>query len=356
MQKLKTIMRLSDFNYNLPKELVAQYPSETRGKDRLLVLDRNKKNFEEKEFENILDYFKKGDLLILNDTKVIPARIFGKRKTGGKVEIFIIDKTKSPVEALVRPSGRIKVGEIIDLEPGYEAKILDRTNIGRLVEFNKPLDEILKKFGHVPLPPYISREDESSDRKRYQTIYAKNEGATASPTAGLHFTKDLLDKLKKKGVEVAYITLHVSYGTFAPVKEEEVEKHKMHSEFYHITKEDVAIINEARNKKRRIFACGTTSLRALEACAEKFENFIPQTYSYGGTHFDGFEGFTNLFVYPGYKFKIVKGLITNFHLPKSTLLLLTSAFSGKELLFEAYEYAIQKKFKFFSYGDAMVII
>ncbi|NQU95146.1 MAG: tRNA preQ1(34) S-adenosylmethionine ribosyltransferase-isomerase QueA [Candidatus Omnitrophica bacterium] len=339
-------MKLSDFDYALPKELIAQYPSQKRGDDRLLVLDRKKNSFEEKPFGCIVDYFKRSDLLILNNTKVIPARLFGKRKTGGKVEIFIIDKTASPAHALVRPSGRIKPGESVLLDSGDEAKILGKAEIGRLVEFTRPIDEILEIYGHIPLPPYISRADEPGDKERYQTVYASASGATASPTAGLHFTKDLIDELKKKGVKIAYITLHVSYGTFAPVKEEIVEKHKMHSEFFHIPKESISVINEARKSGAKIIACGTTSLRALEASGADFES---------GRN-EELEGFTNLFVYPGYEFKIVNSLITNFHLPKSTLLLLTGAFCGKDFLFKAYEHAIQNRFKFFSYGDAMLII
>ena len=350
------MLKLSDFDYSLPADLVAQYPSKKRGEERLLVLDRKKNSFEEKTFKDIIGYFKKGDLLVLNDTKVIPARIFGKRKTGGKVEIFIVDTTKSPVEALVRPSGRIKEGEEIIVGRGRKAKILERTRIGRLVEFDSPVDEILKECGHVPLPPYISRPDEPSDRERYQTVYAKNRGATASPTAGLHFTGELIEALKRKGVGIAYITLHVSYGTFASVREERVEEHKMHSEFYHIAKENVIVINEARNRKAKIYVCGTTSLRTLETCADDFVNFIPQAYSYGGIQFKGFEGFTDLFIYPGYRFRMVDALITNFHLPKSTLLLLTSAFAGKKLLERAYDYAAGEEFRFFSYGDAMLIL
>lgn len=349
-------MKLSEFDYSLPKELIAQYPSETRGDDRLLVLDRKKDSFEERNFENIIGYFGKGDLLVLNNTKVIPARLFGKRKTGGKVEIFIIDKTKAPQEVLIRPSSRIKEGETIELESGDKAKVLGRTEIGRLVEFEKDLDEILRKDGHMPLPPYIGRADEPEDKKRYQTVYARREGATASPTAGLHFTKEMLEDLRKKGVEIIQITLHVSYGTFAPVKSEDIKMHKMHSEFYHIPKEGLSVINEARNKKSPIFACGTTSLRAVEACADNIINFIPQAYNYGGLQFKGLSGFTNLYVYPGYKFKIVNRLLTNFHLPKSTLLILACAFAGKELLFRAYDYAIKNKFRFFSYGDAMLIV
>jgi S-adenosylmethionine:tRNA ribosyltransferase-isomerase len=333
-------MKLSEFDYTLPKELVAQYPAKKRGDEKLLIADRAKNTFEEKRFADIAEYFNAGDVLVLNNTKVIPARLFGKRKTGGKVEIFVLDRTKNPAEALVRPSGRVRVGENISLGPGNAVKVLGRSGVGRLVEFDAPVDEILAEYGHVPLPPYISRPDEPVDAERYQTVYADSEGATASPTAGLHFTEGAIDGLKKRGVEIAYVTLHVSYGTFAPVKEDIVEKHKMHSEFYRISPGDVKIISEAKKRQARIFACGTTSLRALEASADEA----------------AFEGYTDLFIYPGYKFKIVDALITNFHLPKSTLLLLTSAFCGKELLFKAYDYAIRNKFRFFSYGDAMLIL
>ena len=335
-------MRLSDFDYKLPEKLIAQYPSRTRGDDRLLVVDRAGNSFKERVFADIVDYFNEGDLLVLNDTKVIPARLFARRKTGASVEIFIVDKTRNPVEALVKPSGRVKENESVILDSGDKARVLGTTEIGRLVEFNRSIDEILKRYGHVPLPPYITRRDEPGDKERYQTIYGREEGATASPTAGLHFTKDLIDKLKEKGVEVAYITLHVSYGTFAPIKEELVERHKMHSEFYRISRESASIIDKARKSSAKIFACGTTSLRTLEACAEKNR--------------DAVSGFTNLFIYPGFKFKIANALITNFHLPKSTLILLTSAFAGKNLLFRAYRYAIERSFRFFSYGDAMLIL
>ena len=350
------MLKLSDFDYNLPKELIAQYPSQKRGEDRLLVLNKENRTFKEKTFLEIRDYFKKGDLLVLNSTKVIPARLFGKRKTGGKVEIFILDKTKVPVEALVRPSGRIKEGEEVLLESGDLVTVRDKVSVGRLVEFESPVDEVIKRTGHVPLPPYISRPDEPDDKVRYQTVYAKEEGATASPTAGLHFTKELLDSLKALGVNIAYVTLHVSYGTFAPVKEEDVSKHNMHSEFYRISKENVIIINEARNRKSKIFTCGTTTVRALETCADDMINFIPGREKYGEPQTNGFDGFTKLFIYPGYKFRITNALITNFHLPKSTLLLMTSALAGREFLFQAYRYAVEKKFRFFSYGDAMLIL
>ncbi|MDD5439982.1 MAG: tRNA preQ1(34) S-adenosylmethionine ribosyltransferase-isomerase QueA [Candidatus Omnitrophica bacterium] len=353
-------MNLSDFDYALPKELIAQYPSEKRGDDRLLVIDRgtarSASTVAERKFSDIAEYFKKGDLLVLNDTRVMPARLYGRRKTGGKVEIFIIDKTKVPVEALLRPSGRIDDGEEITLTSGDPVIIRGRTPLGRLVEFNDDVNAVMERAGHVPLPPYINRSDETGDRDRYQTVFAKCEGATASPTAGLHFTEGMLKALSEKGVEIAYVTLHVSYGTFAPVKDECLERHTMHSEYYRISKENVIMLNNARNEKRRIIACGTTSLRVLETCADELVGFIPQGYCYGGNEFAGFEGFTSLFVYPGYAFRIVNGLITNFHMPKSTLLLLTSAFAGKEELFRAYRYAIENKFRFFSYGDAMLIL
>ncbi|MBL7158564.1 MAG: tRNA preQ1(34) S-adenosylmethionine ribosyltransferase-isomerase QueA [Candidatus Omnitrophica bacterium] len=345
-------MKLTDFDYSLPKELIAQYPAENRGDEKLLVVSRRDSSFEEKRFSHIADYLKKGDLLVLNDTKVILARIFGKRKTGGRVEIFVLDKTKNPCPALLRPSGKIKPGEKITLDTGDIVTALDRAEIGWFVNFEKSPDEVLRRCGHVPLPPYIKRPDESRDEKRYQTVYAEHEGATASPTAGLHFTQNLLDILREKGVIIARVTLHTSYGTFAPIKEENVEKHKMHSESYRISDENACIIREALERKARIFACGTTALRTLEACAEN----LMKTPGTGQIPVPGTEGVTNLFIYPGYKFKIVDALITNFHLPKSTLILLASAFAGKELLFKAYEYAIKNEFRFFSYGDATLIV
>ncbi|MDD4202507.1 MAG: tRNA preQ1(34) S-adenosylmethionine ribosyltransferase-isomerase QueA [Candidatus Omnitrophica bacterium] len=349
-------MKLSEFDYNIPEELIAKYPSEKRGDDRLLVLNKQRQTFEDKMFMDILDYFKRGDLLVVNDTKVLPARLFGTRKTGGKVEIFVIDRTKYPVEALVKPSKKIKEGEVIVLENGEEVIVHGRTDLGRFVEFKRPVNEVLEECGHVPLPPYIDRPDEDNDKQRYQTVFAKNIGATASPTASLHFTEDILEKLQDKGVGIAYVTLHVSYGTFAPVKEDNILDHHMHSEYYFIDKDQIKLINNARNEKRRIIAAGTTTLRVLETLADEFVNYVPQGFCYGGNLFQGFEGFTKLFIYPGYKFKMVDGLITNFHLPKSTLLMLVSAFAGKELIFDAYKYAIENKFKFFSYGDAMLII
>ncbi|MFH1791946.1 MAG: tRNA preQ1(34) S-adenosylmethionine ribosyltransferase-isomerase QueA [Candidatus Omnitrophota bacterium] len=349
-------MRLTDFDYNLPAELIAQYPSDRRGDDRLLVLDRDRGSFEEAPFGEIAGFFRRGDLLVLNDTRVIPARIYGKRRSGGRVEIFVIDRTKAPVEALVRPSGRIKDGETIELDSGDQATVMGRTGIGRLVEFHAPVDDVIMRAGRVPLPPYISRPAEKSDEERYQTIYARHEGATASPTAGLHFTDEIFNALDGIGVERVFVTLHVSYGTFAPVKTDEVELHKMHSEYYRISGDSLLRIKKAKNDKRRVIACGTTSVRALETCADRIDDFMEGADRYGEEGPRELSGFSDMFIYPGYRFRVVNAMITNFHLPKSTLMLLTGAFAGRDLLFKAYEYAIGAKFRFFSYGDAMMIV
>ena len=335
---------LSDFDYHLPKELIAQYPSNRRGEDRLLVLDRKKRIFEERNFREIVDYFEGDELLIFNDTKVIPARLYGRRRSGAGVEIFVLDIRNEPTEALVKPSRRIKENETIFLESGEKVVVKGMGKIGRIVEFSKDIMYILRKGGHVPLPPYISRKDELLDRQRYQTIFAKYKGATAAPTAGLHFTEEVIEKIKKKGVKIAYITLHVSYGTFAPIKELDIKRHKMHPEYYIITGDNVILIYDYIRAKKKIFACGTTVLRTLETVYDRFKERRR------------IEGWTDLFIYPGYKFKAVDALITNFHLPRSTLILLTSAFTGKELLFNAYNYAVGRKFRFFSYGDCMLII
>ncbi len=332
-------MKLSEFDYTLPKELIAKYPLKERNKCRLMVLDREKRSIAHKTFEGIAGYFSKGDILILNDTKVIPARLFGRRKTGGKVELFLLEKKNPICEALVRPSGRLKEGEKVTLESGAEAEVLDRGEIGRFIKFNRPIDEILES-GHVPLPPYIDRLDEPDDRDSYQTIYAAREGATASPTAGLHFTKDILGQLAVSGVRLAYVTLHTNYGTFAPVKTEDVESHKIHKEYFNIPAETIEAVRSVKKNGGKIIAVGTTSARSLEYWAREGKP----------------EGDNDLFIYPGFKFKIVDHLITNFHLPKSTLILLVSAFAGKDFIFEAYRQAIEEKYRFFSYGDAMLIL
>ena len=329
-------MKLFEFDYNLPKELIAQEPMKERSKCRLMVLDRAKKTIEHKTFEDIVGYVKPEDLLVLNDTKVIPARLFGKRKTGGKVELFLLEKKNPTCEALVRPSGRLKEGEKITLESGAEAEILGRGEVGRIVRFNRPIDEVLKS-GHVPLPPYINRVDVPEDKNSYQTVYAANDGATASPTAGLHFTQELLAGLKCR---VSYVTLHTNYGTFAPIKVENIENHKMHKEYFSIPAKTIDAIRDIKKAGGKIFAVGTTSARSLEYWAK------------GGKT----EGDNDLFVYPGFQFKVVDHLITNFHLPKSTLMLLVSAFAGREFILEAYRKAIEEKYRFFSYGDAMLIL
>jgi S-adenosylmethionine:tRNA ribosyltransferase-isomerase len=333
-------VKLSDFNYNLPKELIAQYPVKERQKCRLMVLDRAKRTISHKNFEDITEYFKNGDGLILNDTKVIPARLFGKRKTGGKVELFLLEKKNPVCEALVRPSGRLKEGEKITLESGDEVEVLGRGEVGRLVKFNSPLNDILKGSGHMPLPPYIGRVDEASDKEDYQTVYSAKEGATASPTAGLHFTRELLDRISGLGVSVSYVTLHTNYGTFAPIKTDDIELHKMHREYFSIPKDTIETIKNVKKNEGKVFAVGTTSARSLEYWAREGK----------------VEGDNDLFIYPGFKFNIVDHLITNFHLPKSTLMLLVSAFAGRGFILEAYRKAVEEKYRFFSYGDAMLIL
>lgn len=341
-------MKLSEFDYDLPRELIAKYPAKERAKCRLIILDRHRGEISHRSFEDIVDYMNKGDCLILNNTRVIPARLFGKRKTGGRVELFVLEK-KSPVcEALVRPSSRLKEGEKIMLESGDEAEILNRGEVGRFIKFSRRLDEILDEAGHIPLPPYIDRADEESDKDDYQTIYGRQDGATASPTAGLHFTKQLLDRIKGQGAGIGFVTLHTSYGTFAPVKTEEVEEHRMHKEYFELPEETAELIKLTKSRGNKIFAVGTTTTRVLEHWASIVDSRLPIV--------DGLKGYTDFYIYPGYKFKVVDHLITNFHLPKSTLMLLVSAFAGRDYILKAYREAINRKYRFFSYGDAMLIL
>jgi S-adenosylmethionine:tRNA ribosyltransferase-isomerase len=334
--------KLKDFHYELPKELIAQEPLKKRDMARLMVLDRAKRSIREHLFRDITAYFERGDCLVMNDTRVIPARLYGRRKSGGRVEIFLLDPDTDMPRALVRPSKRIKDGEEIELEGGIKATVMGREDVGRRVRFDSPIREVLST-GHVPLPPYIDRIDSPADRDDYQTVYARREGATASPTAGLHFTEDLLSSIEEKGVRTVYVTLHTSYGTFSPVTSEDIEEHNMHEEFYQMSAEAASAVNDTKSGGGRVFAVGTTSTRVLETCGG------------GDGRVSAAESKSNLFIYPGYKFRIVDGIITNFHLPESTLLMLVSAFAGRDFILEAYQKAINDKFRFFSYGDAMII-
>jgi len=336
-------MKLTEFDYDLPKELIAQQPLKERDASRLMVLDRERGTINEGVFRDVEEYLVDGDCLVLNNTRVVSARLYGRRKTGGKVEIFLLDTGSETPRALVKPSKKIKEGEKIELESGEEVTVMGQADVGRRVKFSVPIKDILKT-GHVPLPPYINREDTQDDAGRYQTVYAACDGATAAPTAGLHFTEKLLNALKDKGVVVTYVTLHTSYGTFSPVSEKEIEDHVMHSEFFSINEKTAEIINQAKASGGKVFAVGTTSTRVLETAGSLEGRLTPSS------------GETNLFIYPGYKFKIVDSIITNFHLPESTLLMLISAFAGRDFVFKAYEKAIEDEFRFFSYGDAMLIV
>jgi S-adenosylmethionine:tRNA ribosyltransferase-isomerase len=336
-------MKLSEFYYHLPGELIAQEPLKERDSSRLLVMDRRTGSLTEAKFADIVGFMSPGDCLVINDTKVIPARLRAKRKSGGEVEIFLLDIASDPVSALVNPSARVKEGEEVVLEDGSYAKVMGRASTGRFVLFEKSIEEVLK-MGHVPLPPYISRADSPRDMETYQTVYAQKKGAIAAPTAGLHFTDALLEKIALKGIVTAKVTLHTGYGTFAPVKAENVEDHVMHSEYFEINSEAAGIINKARSSGRRVFAVGTTSTRVLETAS-----------SSAGT-IAAMAGHTNIFIYPGYRFKMVDALITNFHLPGSTLVMLVSAFGGKENIIKGYAKAVGLGFRFYSYGDAMLII
>lgn len=341
-------MKTSDFAYELPKELIAQEPIAHRDKSRLLVMDKATGVCEHKIFSDIIEYFKEGDCLVINDTKVIPARLIGEREdTGGKVEVLLLKRKENNTwETLVKPGKKARPGMRLTFGEGIlKAEILDIMDEGnRLVKFEYEgiFEEILDKLGQMPLPPYITHK--LSDKNRYQTVYAKYEGSAAAPTAGLHFTDELLLDIRKKGVDIASVTLHVGLGTFRPVKAEEIKDHHMHVEEYHVTKEAAEKINSAKARGGRIICVGTTSVRTLESAAD--ENGI--------VHEGG--GDTNIFIYPGYKFRVIDGLVTNFHLPESTLLMLVSAFAGREAVMAAYEEAVDLKYRFFSFGDAMFII
>ena len=340
-------MKVADFDYELPEELIAQTPIKKRDESRLMVLNRKNQTIEHKVFKDIINYLKPGDVLVRNNTKVIPARLYGKKETGANVEFLLLNNIENDIwEAIVRPGNKLHVGTKVIFGDGIlEAKILEIMPGGtRKVEFKYEgiFNEILDKIGLMPLPPYI--HETLKEKDRYQTVYAKYEGSAAAPTAGLHFTPELLEKIKEKGVEIANVTLHVGIGTFRPVKEDTVEAHKMHSEHFYIKQEDVEKINKAKQEGRRVIAVGTTSCRVLESIADEKTGMVKQI-----------EDDTEIFIYPGYKFKCIDGLITNFHLPQSTLLMLVSALAGKEYIMKAYKEAVKEKYRFFSFGDAMFI-
>ncbi len=377
-------MQVSEFNYELPQELIAQVPIKNRDESRLMVLDRKTHTIEDKIFKDIIDYLEPGDCLVRNNTKVIPARIYGKKETGANVEFLLLNNIEGDIwECIVRPGNKLHIGTKVlfgnnnevnendksskstnneektienllavnnkkdksaNSKPILQAEILDIMPGGtRKVKFTYDgiFNEILDKIGLMPLPPYI--HEELKDKDRYQTVYAKYEGSAAAPTAGLHFTPELLKKIEEKGIEIANVTLHVGIGTFRPVKEEKVEDHEMHSEHFYIKQEDVDKINRAKENGKRVIAVGTTSCRVLETIADD-NGRVKVT-----------EGDTQIFIYPGYKFKCLDGLITNFHLPQSTLLMLVSALAGKDFILEAYNKAVKEKYRFFSFGDAMFI-
>ena len=343
-------MKVSDFNYNLPKELIAQHPTEKRDESRLMVLHRDTKQIENKTFKDIIEYLNPGDCLVRNNTKVIPARLYGKivgKESEKLVEFLLLKQLENDDwEVMVRPGKKLRAGTKVEFGEGLlEAEILEVMENGdRKVHFkyNGIFNEILDQIGLMPLPPYIT--EKLKDKDRYQTVYAKYEGSAAAPTAGLHFTEELLEKIKAKGVEIANVTLHVGIGTFRPVKVENIEEHKMHTEHYYIKQEDAEKINKAKREGHKIIAVGTTSCRVLESIADE-NGMVKET-----------EGDTSIFIYPGYKFKCIDRLITNFHLPESTLIMLVSSLATKDFIIEAYNKAVEEKYRFFSFGDAMLIL
>lgn len=354
-------LRLSDFDYSLPKELIAQYPSEKRENSRLLVLERAKERIIHRTFRDILDYFSAQDCLVLNNTKVIWARMIGRRQKaqssgkgggGGKQEIFLVENLSDNIyRVLAKPAKKLTIGaKILFDHDNFLAEVVADEGMIKTVKFsgNGVERNFWHKFGQVPLPPYIKRKPEGLDKQRYQTVYARDEGATAAATAGLHFTEELLEAIRAKGVNIVQLTLHISYGTFAPVKFEDIKRHKMHKEYFNLPAKTAEIINSTRAKGKKVFAVGTTTVRVLETCAAKTGQ--------GSSLFQAEKGWTNLFIYPPYNFKAMDCLLTNFHFPKSTLLMLVSAFAGKDFILKAYQEAVKRSYRFFSYGDAMLIL
>lgn len=339
-------MKTDDFDYYLPEELIAQHPAEKRDHARLLVLDRETGEIEDKYFYDIIDYLNPGDVLVMNDTRVIPARLFGHREDKEEsIEVFLLRNTEGKTwECLVRPGKKMKIGTKIIFSEDLSGQVKDIKEDGnRIIEFSYEgiFNEILDKLGNVPLPPYI--KEELKEPEEYQTVYSKNPGSVAAPTAGLHFTKELLSQIEEKGIKLAYLTLDVGLGTFRPVSVEDVSEHKMHSEFYTLSKETAYIINEARESGHRVIATGTTSIRTLESVYKKCGKITEDS------------GWTDIFIYPGFEYKVVDAFITNFHLPKSTLVMLVAAFTAREMILDTYKYAVDNEYRFFSFGDAMFI-
>ncbi len=351
-------MKLEEFNYILPQELIAQQPLKQRDQSKMMVLNRTKGTIEHTFFYCLPEYLKKGDLLVANDTRVIPARIYGKKKTGGWVELFLLDFIENETEnaqiweCLFKTKGKIKEGTNIHFSANLNADLLKNLKNGMWkvrLNYKGNFETALKDTGKTPLPPYIKRERtdnscDSLDRERYQTVYASNNGAVAAPTAGFHFTDSLIKKTAQKGVDFTFLTLHVGLGTFQPIRENDPEKHEIHKEYYNVTKDTAENINHAYSKKQRVISVGTTAARVLETMTDNKKRIKPGN------------GYTDLFIFPGYSFKSMDALITNFHLPMSSLLMFVSAFAGKDFIMKAYKEAVDKKYRFFSYGDAMLIL
>ena len=339
-------MNTDDFDYELDEKFIAQTPLDKRDESKLMVMDRFNGNTEIKKFYNIIDYLNPGDVLVCNNTRVIPARLFGHRPgKEEKIEVLLLQQTEDKWECLVKPGKKMKLDQVIEFSDKVSAKVVDITEDGsRILKFDYEgiFEERLDELGNMPLPPYI--KEKLNDKERYQTVYSKHNGSAAAPTAGLHFTNELLEKIKDKGIYVVFLTLHVGLGTFRPVKVDDVKDHHMHSEYYTISQETVDIINRQKSKGHNIIAVGTTSVRTLETVTHNNNSKLVAE-----------SGWTDIFIYPGFEFNIVDSLITNFHLPKSTLMMLVSAFSKKEYIFDAYEKAKQNDFRFFSFGDAMFI-
>ncbi len=344
-------MRLSDFDFNVPEELIAKYPVSKRDHSRLMVIDRKKQTITHKRFYNIIDYLNPGDLLVINETKVYPARLWAvKDRTEAKVEVFLLRELENSLwEVMVKPARKVRIGNKLTIAKGVQCDVIDNTvSGGRVVRFNnipkETLYKLIDEVGLSPLPPYIDREPTEDDKETYQTVYAKKRGAVAAPTAGLHFTEELMQKIKDKGVKIFPIVLHIGLGTFRPVTVEDLSRHRMDSEYFEVSAETALAINNARSKSKRIIAVGTSVVRTLETVTVSGFQITPR------------RGWTDKFIHPPYEFKMVDALITNFHQPKSTTIMQVSAFGGHELIMRAYQEAIEKKYRFFSYGDSMLII